>query len=113
MRELLFKNLTSKDKSRRILYAKEITNEEGITTRIQKHLIYAIKETALDSQDKKIKPEIFILKEKNTKEKRESFFIKMKGGIYANCNNKLFAVSFLHSLKIESSTQRANLQTPS
>lgn len=106
MRDLLFKNLTSKDKSRKILSAREIINEDGIKTTIQKHLIYAIRETSDgENQDKRLKPELFIIKEKNTKQKRESFFIKMKGGMYANSDNGLFLVNFIHSLKIDLSPQ--------
>lgn len=102
MRDLVFKNLTSRDKSRKILLAKEIINEEGILTRIQKHLIYDIHELKEnESQNKKIKNELFILKERNTKLKNESFFIKMKNSMYANSNNKVYLINFLHSLRIE------------
>ncbi|MDD5005653.1 MAG: hypothetical protein PHS93_04020 [Candidatus Omnitrophica bacterium] len=111
MRDLLFKNLTSKDKSRRILLAKEIINEEGILTRIHKHLIYDIHELrqSADPQDKKIKNELFILKEKNTKLRTESFFIKMKSSMYANCDDKVFIINFLHSLKIDLSPSQPSM----
>lgn len=102
MRDLVFKNLSSKDRSRKILFAKEIINEDGIHTRIQKHLIYDVHELVEDySKDKEVKSELFITKEKNTKLKTESFFIKMKSGMYANCNERLFIINFLQSLRIE------------
>ena len=102
MRDLVFKNLTSKDRTKKILSAKEIINENGILTRIQKHLIYIVREaTEEDSKNKKIENELFITKEKKSNQKKESFFVKMKGGMYTNCNNKLFVINFLHSLKIE------------
>lgn len=102
MRDLVFKNLTSKDRSRKILLARETIDEDGIHTRIQKHLIYNVRELSQDSSSKEeIKSELFITKEKNTKLKTESFFIKMKSGMYANCNEKVFIVNFLQSLKIE------------
>lgn len=102
MRDLVFKNLTSRDRSRKILLAKETINEDGIHTRIQKHLIYDVRELKQEPSKKEdIKNELFITKEKNSKQKTESFFIKMKSGMYANCNNKLFLVNFLQSLKIE------------
>lgn len=102
----MFKNLTSKDKSRRVLCAKERINEDGITTRIEKHLIYVIREANEGEAGKKIKPELFVTKEKDSKKKKESFFIKMKGGLYANCNKKLLYISFLHSLRIDLSPQK-------
>lgn len=104
MRDLVFKNLTSQDKSRKVLLAKEIINEDGIVTRIQKHLVYVVHqvpETEPKDEGKKIKNELFIIKERNTKVKSETFFIKMKSGMYANCNNKLYLINFLHSLKID------------
>lgn len=106
MRDLVFKNLTSKDKSRRILCAKERINEDGITTRIEKHLIYVIREASDGETANKIKPELFVTKEKNSEKKKESFFIKMKGGLYAHCNNKLLHISFLHSLRIDLSPEK-------
>lgn len=102
MRDLVFKNLTSKDKSRKIIAAKEIINEDGIVTRIQKHLIYSIHELNNDdSQNEKISNELFILKIKNTRLRTETFFIKMKSGMYANNDERAFIIHFLHSLRID------------
>ena len=111
MRDLVFKNLTSKDKSRRVILAKEIIDEDGIHTRIQKHLIYDIRELIEGKPDtEKTKSELFITKEKNTKEKTESFFIKMKSSMNANCNARMFTVNFLHSLRIDlSPTVKKNI----
>lgn len=105
MRDLVFKNLTSKDKSRKVVCAREKISEDGITTRIKKHLIYAIREAANNETAQKIAPELFIIKEKDSKGKRESFFIKMKGAMYANCNKKLLHIDFLHSLRIDLTPQ--------
>ncbi len=101
MRDLVFKNLTSKDRTRKILLAKETIDEDGIQTRIHKHLIYNVSEVKEGQTMEKVDGELFITKEKNTKLKTESFFIKMKSGMFANCNNKVFMVNFLQSLKIE------------
>lgn len=102
MRNLVFKNLTLKNKGRRIISAKETINEDGIITKIDKHLIYIIRESkSTEDQNSKIEHELFITKEKNTCLRTESFLIKMKGGMFANCNSKLYVVNFLHSLKID------------
>lgn len=100
MRNLVFKNLTSKDRTRKILLAKETFNEEGITTTIQKHLIYFVREMKEKNAEDKINPELFITKEKSSQAKTESFFVKMKAGMYANCDGKLYSINFLHSLRI-------------
>ena len=101
MRDLVFKNLTSKNRSRKILLAKETIDEDGILTRIQKHLIYNVEEITKDQpKDKIIESELFITKERKSKLKTESFFIKMKSGMYTNCNDRLFFVNFLQTLRI-------------
>lgn len=108
MRDLVFKNLSSRDKSRRMLLAKETISEEGILTKIQKHLIYDIHELKEgEQQGNKIDNELYITKEKNTKLKVESFFIKMKSSVYVNSNNRIFLVNFLHSLRIDLSAINA------
>ncbi|MFC1645647.1 hypothetical protein ACFL2Y_00495 [Candidatus Omnitrophota bacterium] len=102
MRDLVFKNLTSKDRSRKVFLAKETIDEDGIHTRIQKHLIYNVEELSKDQpKDRKIESELFITKEKKSKSKSESFFIKMKSGMYANSNDRLFFINFLQSLRID------------
>lgn len=102
MRDLVFKNLTSRNKTRRIILAKETIDEEGILTKIQKHLIYDIHELKEAApQNESIKNELYITKEKNTKLKIESFFIKMRSSAYVNSDNRIFMVNFLHSLRID------------
>lgn len=82
--------------------AKETIDEDGIHTRIQKHLIYEIHEVKENSSNNEdIKNELFITKEKKSKIKMESFFIKMKSGMYANCNDRIYLINFLQTLKID------------
>jgi len=102
MRDLVFKNLTSKNKSRKILFEKEAFSEDGIATNIQKHLIYFMHEFK-DSADlaKKNNYQLFIVKRKDTIHKTETFFVKMKGGIITKVDNKMYIVNFLHSLTIK------------
>ena len=47
------------------------------------------------------KPEIFIQKYRDTKEKTEKFHIKIKGGVYCMNKEKSFFVIFCHTLKID------------
>ena len=102
MRDLVFKNLTSKRKDRKIIAAKEMINENGIRTVIKKHLICLIniKEQS-DAANRDIKQGLYITKEKHTCTKTESFFVKMKGKMIACNNGKMFEIDFLHSLRIE------------
>ena len=101
MRDMVFKNLTSVDKRKRVLWASETINEDGILTKIHKYLIYIIKEVSREDVHKTDKPEIFIQKYHDTKEKTEKFHIKIKGGVYCMNKEKSFFVIFCHTLKID------------
>ncbi len=101
MRDMVFKNLTSMDKRKRVLWASETFNEDGILTKIHKYLIYIIKEVPVQENYTNEKPEIYVLKYRDTGEKTEKFHIRMKGGIYCIANGKCFFVTFCHTLKID------------
>jgi len=100
MRNLVFKNLTSKDHTRKIILAKETFEEEGISTVIQKHLIYFVRQIKQQGPNDKVKPELFIIKQKNSHSKTEAFLVKMKAGMYIQYEGNLYVINFLHSLKI-------------
>ena len=101
MRDMVFKNLTSVDKRKRVLWASETINEDGILTKIHKYLIYIIKEVPREDAHKTDRPEIFIQKCRDNKEKTEKFHIKIKGGVYCMSKEKCFFVIFCHTLKID------------
>lgn len=99
MRDLLFKNLTSEDKKRKMISSSEIVDKAGVRTIVRRHFIYFAKEIE-DNNVTKHSPYLFVLKERNTKEKKEKFYCRMKGSVYAVCQGHLFLVQFMHSLKI-------------
>jgi len=101
MRDMVFKNLTSDDRKKRVLWASETINEDGILTKIHKYLIYIVKEVKKEDIHKTDRPEIFVSKCRDTREKTEKFHIKMKGGIYCITKEKYFYVAFCHTLKID------------
>jgi hypothetical protein len=101
MRDMVFKNLTSTDKRKRVLWASETINEDGILTRIHKYLIYIVKEVKKEEVRTTERPEVYVIKCRDTKEKTEKFQIKMKGGIYCLTKTRYFYVNFCHTLKID------------
>jgi len=101
MRDMIFKNMTSQDRKKRVLWASETINEDGILTKIHKYLIYIVKEVKKEDAHKTEKPEVFVIKHRNTKDKTEKFQIKMKGSVYCLAKEKCFYVSFCHTLKID------------
>ena len=99
MRDLLFKNLTSDDRKRKILTSSEIMDKQGVRSIIHRHFICIVKEIK-DKQVSKPKPCLYVLKERNSREQREKFFCRIKGSIYAVHKGRLFLILFMHSLKI-------------
>jgi hypothetical protein len=99
MRDMVFKNLTSSDKRKRIIVSSEAINKSGINTVIHRHFICLIKEVE-QIQAQKPAPYLYVLKEKNKKEKFEKFYCRIKGSLYVNNSGKLLQLRFSHSLKI-------------
>ncbi len=99
MRDLLFKNLTSNDKKRKIIASAEIVDKQGVRSIIRRHFICMVKEVK-DNRMGKPLPHLYVIKERNTREHKEKFFCKIKGSIYTIYNSKLFLILFMHSLKI-------------
>jgi hypothetical protein len=99
MRDLIFKNLTSADKKRKILISSEITDQQGVRCIIRRHFVCIVKEIK-DTNTQRPLPYLYILKERNRREQREKFFCRLKGSVYALSKGKLFLLLFMHSLKI-------------
>jgi hypothetical protein len=99
MRDMLFKNLTSNDRKRKIICSSEIMDKEGVRSIIRRHFICIVKEIN-DKELQRPLPYMYVLKEHNNKEQREKFFCRIKGSILAVTNGRLFIIYFMHSLKI-------------
>ena len=99
MRDLLFKNLTSRDGKRKALSSSEIQDREGVRSIIRRHFICMVK----DVKDAKEKPlsYLYVLKERNSKEQKERFYCRIKGSVYVISGCRLFLLLFTHSLKID------------
>ena len=99
MRDLLFKNLTSSDKKRKIIASSEIMDKQGVRSIIHRHFVCIVKEIE-NNQLQKPLPYLYVLKEHNKKEQKEKFFCRIKGSVCAVSNGRLFLILFMHSLKI-------------
>lgn len=108
MRDLLFKNLTSNEKKRKIISTSEIVDKQGIRSIIHRHFVCAIKEVAGKKMEKPL-PYLYVLKNHNTRESKEKFFCKIKGSIFAIYNAKLYQINYMHSLKITLAATPSNL----
>ncbi|MBM3245900.1 MAG: hypothetical protein FJZ13_01025 [Candidatus Omnitrophica bacterium] len=99
MRDLLFKNLTSQNKKRKIIASSEITSSQGVRSTIYRHFVFIVKEIK-DAKVARPLPYVYVLKEHNAREQKEKFFCRIKGSLYAVNNGRLYLVLFMHSLKI-------------
>ena len=100
MRDLLYKNLTSTDRGRKIITSSETTDKEGIHSVVRRHFTCMIKPIQ-DADIAKPDPYLFVIKQRNTKEKKEHYFCKIKGSLLAVNQEQLLLVSFVHTLSIE------------
>jgi len=100
MRDLLYKNLTSLDKRRRIITTTETIDKEGVHSIVRRHFTCLVK--SIKSADLyKPKSYLRVLKRRDTKQKTENFFCKMKGSILAIKKGNLLLVEFVHTLRIQ------------
>jgi hypothetical protein len=100
MRDLLYKNLTSADRSRRVIASSEITDKEGVHSVVRRHFACMVRQVE-NAEVAKPAPYLYVLKERNTLEKRERFFCKIKGSMLAVNKDKYFLVVFVHTLNIQ------------
>lgn len=101
MRDLVFKNLTSEDRKRKVVCATEVTEQEGVRSTIRRHFICFVREIKHKPHLGKPGSYLYVVKERNTKERKERFFCKMKGSIHAVHNGKAYLIIFMHTLKID------------
>lgn len=100
MRDILFKELTSTDKRRRLFSICEAIERDGILTKVERRSIYIIKEK---NQIKELKnpPRISIFKVRNTERQEERLSWRIVGNFYVVTEEKVFCIIFIHSFKIE------------
>lgn len=107
MRDLVYKNLTSGDKKRKIVVSSEIVDRQGVRSVIRRHFVCIVREIKDNSMQGPL-PYVYILKKRDTKEQKEEFFCRIKGSVLAVNHGKLFIILFMHSLKINLSAMNQN-----
>jgi len=99
MRDLLFKNLTSNDRRRKIIVSSEVSDKDGVHSVIRRHFSCQVRQIT-DPDIKTPSPYIFVLKKRDAKERLEHFFCKIKNSLLAVSGDKLYLISFIHTLNI-------------
>jgi len=112
MRDIIFKNLTSQDKKRKIIVSNETFEKGGIRTHITRHLICLVKKIEPNDKVEHPMPYLYILKERNHQKEIQKFIFRLKGSIFTISGGNLYLITFLHSLKIFMNTlNKEHLQT--
>lgn len=102
-REILFKNLSSLDRKRRV-FSSSITNEgKDFVSTTQRKYVYLIK--AVDNHSDELATHVFVRNEKDTSKHVHKFNCLIKGGFYASNTESLYLIRYAHSLQI---TLKAN-----
>ncbi len=99
MRDLLYKNLTSSDRRRKVISSSEIVDKEGVHSVVHRHFSCIVEEVS-GADFISPQPSLYVLKERNTKENQEHFFCKVKGSILASGSDKRYNIHFIHTLSI-------------
>lgn len=100
MRDLLFKNLTFPSRGRKIIASSEVADKEGVHSVVRRHFSYIVKPVP-GPQIVKPQPYLYVLKERNTKLKREHFFCKVKGSVLAVNQGNFYLILFVHTLSVD------------
>ena len=107
MRDLLYKNLTSVDRSRKVIASSEIADKQGIHSVVRRHFAYMVKQVENTSITKP-QPYLYVLKQRNTQKKQDRFFCKIKGSMFAINSGKIYLIYFLHTLSIKLEASKDN-----
>jgi len=100
MRQVVYKNLTSRNRRRRIVSVSEQTEKGEFLTHTQKVFIYIVRKETEVAQAP-ICPEFYITKIVNRKDKTERFVFRIKGVLDVVKDGNLVKVDFCHSLRID------------
>ena len=101
MRNLVFKNLTSQDRRKKIISSCETMDKEGMRTVVRRRFICKMFEIKTKLKQKPL-PQLYLYRVCNRAQQQESFSYRMKASLYLENQGRLFLVLFGHSLKIES-----------
>ena len=114
MREIIFKNLTTKNHRRRDLWIQETADENGLHAEIQKRCVFLIKnhkrlpgEGAVErwinkhSNDRQCRlRNLTVIRTENTKEGTKHFFFKAIGSFYAVMGEEIFSIGFVQTYEV-------------
>lgn len=114
MREIIFKNLTTRNHRRRDLWIQEKTDENGLHAEIQKRCVFHVKnhqrfpnERAVErwihehSDDPRCRlRNLTVTRAENSKMGTKHFFFKAIGSFYAVMGEEIFSIGFVQTYEV-------------
>ena len=114
MREIIFRNLTTRNRRRRDLWIQETTDEDGLHAEIQKRCIFLVKNhrrftdpTAIEQwiHDHASDPRcrlrnLTVTRTEDTKSGTKHFFFKAIGSFYAVMGEEIFSIGFVQTYEV-------------
>jgi len=115
MREIVYKNLTGKDKNRRDLYVKELVSKDGVLARIERKCSYFIRkkiyiEDPNDLESLNLlkrsknawkKKHFHVLRRHNSNTGEDTLICKVASTFYAIVGHYVFCIAFVHQFKMD------------
>ena len=113
MRELVFKNLTSRDHKKRDVFIQETVTKDGVLAKTTRRCLYFVKERipvkgnvdlkkieAVKENSEEHKRHFCVLKERESETGVDRLMCKVAGTFYAMVDNYLYCIVFFHTFKI-------------
>jgi|GEM_PF-850060 len=114
MREIIFRNLTTRDHHRRDLWMQEVTDENGLHAEIQKRCIFLVKNhhrlpnpqaveqwisNHVDDRGCRLR-NLTVTRTENSKTGIKHFFFKAIGSFYAVMGEEVFSIGFVQTYEV-------------
>ncbi len=114
MREIIFKNFTTRNNHRRDLWMHEITDENGLHAEIQKRCVYLVRNRiqlpdahAVDrwirehTDDPRCRlRNLTVTRRENSKDGTKEFFFKAIGSFFAVMGEEIFLIRFIQTYEV-------------
>lgn len=97
-REILFKNLSTNDRKRRVFSSCVVDENPNFVTTTERKYVYLIRKVL--NKGKSLAPQVHIKNERDSVSQEHKFNCLIKGGFYAANSQDLFHIRYAHSLEI-------------
>lgn len=106
MRDVVYRNITSQDKGRRVMASSEVCQGNGLRTTVVRHFICVIRKAQDRAVGEVFKPRIYIYRYYDTGKQRERFFCRIRDRFCLMLGSQIYQAEFLESVRINVEAQK-------